>query len=315
MFTRILVPVDYSAPSEAALAFARLTARMFDSHLHVLHVLDPIFLRAVVANLQDRRAAALKRLHDHLNDEDHQRFHAVTAIEESSVPADEIERYAKRHDIDLIVMGTHGHRGVAHALLGSVAERVVRVAPCPVITVREPQAPGDTGLQPPARILVPTDFSPPSDRALEHAQALARKSGASIHLLHVLEDLVDTASFGTEVFVPDSPEVRAARLQAARERLAARTAVGAGDPRVTTEVVVGAGARTIVRYAAEQHFDLIVMGTHGRTGLAHLLMGSVAEGVVRTANCPVFSTHDASTAVQGASPPAGGPGTGAQTTA
>jgi nucleotide-binding universal stress UspA family protein len=308
MFRRILVPVDYSAPSEAALAFARLTARMFDSQLHVLHVLDPIFLRAVVANTQDRRAAALKRLHDHLSAEDHERFKAATGVEESTVPADEIERYAKRHDIDLIVMGTHGHRGVAHALLGSVAERVVRVAPCPVITVREHQGARDAGWQPPARILVPTDFSPPSDRALDHARVLARQSGASIHLLHVLEDLVDTASFGSEVFVPDSPEVRAARLEAARGRLATRAAADEGGPRVTTEVVVGAGARAIVRYASEQHFDLIVMGTHGRTGLAHLLMGSVAEGVVRTADCPVFSTHQGAAAAREETPPAGSPG-------
>jgi nucleotide-binding universal stress UspA family protein len=314
MFRRILVPVDYSAPSEAALAFARVTARMFDAHLHVLHVLDPIFLRAVVSNAQDRRAAALRRLHDHLGEEDHQRFQAVTAVEESSVPADEIERYAKQQDIDLIVMGTHGHRGVAHALLGSVAERVVRVAPCPVITVREPKGAHDAGWTPPARILVPTDFSPPSDRALEHARVLARRSGASIHLLHVLEDLVDTASFGTEVFVPDAPEIHAARLQAARERLTARANAAAGDPPVTTEVVVGAGARTIVRYAAEQPFDLIVMGTHGRTGLAHLIMGSVAEAVVRTANCPVFSTHDAAEEAQEPRP-TGPPAVQARTTA
>jgi nucleotide-binding universal stress UspA family protein len=111
-------------------------------------------------------------------------------------------------------------------------------------------------------------------------------------LLHVLEEMVDTASFGSEVFMPDSPEARVARMNAATERLAHRIGSGAGElPRATSEVVVGSGARTIANYAADNGFDLIVMGTHGRTGLAHLVMGSVAEHVVRTAPCPVLSTH------------------------
>lgn len=292
MFTRILVPIDFSAPSDAALAYARRLAGTRDTALHLLHVAGATFLRAVTADPRDRDTAVLNRLDTLLSDEDRRRFRVLAAVEHSDEPADEIVRYARLEGIDLIVMGTHGHTGVAHILLGSVAEKVVRVAPCPVLTLRPaPASIGATQLGP-TRILAPTDFSPPSDRALEYARRLAAQYGAALHVLHVLDDVVDAASFGSEVFVPDSPEVRAARLKEAQDKLAHRR--GSGDherPHATTEVVVGSSARTISRYAADNNFDLIVMGTHGRTGIAHLVMGSVAEQVVRTAPCPVLSTH------------------------
>ena len=292
MFTRILVPIDFSAPSDAALAYARRLAGTREATLHVLHVAEATFLRAVVVDPRNRDTAVLNRLDALLSDEDRRRFRVLSAVEHSDEPADEIVRYARLKDIDLIVMGTHGRTGVAHILLGSVAEKVVRVAPCPVLTVRPTAGSiGATQLGP-TRILAPTDFSPPSDRALEYARRLAAQCGAALHVLHVLEEGVDTASFGSEVFVPDSPEVRAARLKEAQDKLAHRS--GSGDherPHATTEVVVGSTARTISRYAADNNYDLIVMGTHGRTGLAHLVMGSVAEHVVRTAPCPVLSTH------------------------
>ena len=289
MFTRILVPIDFSVCSDAALAYGQRLATAFGSTLHLLHVAEATFLRAMVSNPADKDTAVLNRLDALLTDADRKRFSPVTSVEHSDVPADEIVRYAGLNEIDLIVMGTHGHTGLAHVLLGSVAERVVRDAPCPVITLRTlppTMTDGQTGL---SRVLATTDFSPPSDRALEYARAIAARSGASLHLLHVLEDTVDTASFGTEVFVPDSPEVREARAREAIARLAQRA--GSAEPHASTEVVAGAAAATIAAYAAQHGVDLIVMGTHGRAGLAHLVMGSVAERVVRTAPCPVLSTR------------------------
>jgi len=290
MFKRILVPIDFSAPSDAALAYAKTLAGHFDATLRLLHVADPTFLRAVVADPGNRDTAVLNRLDDLLSDAEHRRFRVVSAVEHSEAAADEIVRYAHLKDIDLIVMGTHGRTGVAHVLLGSVAETVVRNASCPVLTLRS--TPTSLAAQRgPTRILAPTDFSPPSDQALEYARRTAARCGATLHLLHVLEETVDT-SFGAEVLVPDSPEVQAARLEEAREKLAHRRGGAENEqPRASTEVVAGSSTRTIVRYAADNGFDLIVMGTHGRTGFAHLLMGSVAEGVVRTASCPVLSIH------------------------
>jgi nucleotide-binding universal stress UspA family protein len=293
MFTRILVPIDFSACSDAALAYALRLAASFGSTLHLLHVAEATFLRAMVTDPADKDTAVLNRLDALLTDADRKRFSPVSAVEHSDLPADQIVRYAGLRNIDLIVMGTHGHTGLAHVLLGSVAEKVVRHAPCPVVTLRTLPAAmtdGHTGL---SRVLATTDFSPQSDRALEYARAIAARSGAPLHLLHVLEDTVDTAAFGTEVFVPDSPEVREARVREAMTRLAQRG--DSAEPHATTEVVGGAAAKTIATYAAQHAVDLIVMGTHGRTGIAHLVMGSVAEQVVRTAACPVLSTRYPST--------------------
>ncbi len=293
MFTRILVPTDFSVPSDEALAYARGLAGTFGGQLHVLHVLENKFLRAVVANPHDQETAAVRHFQERLTDDDRRRFHAIPVIERSDEPADEIVSYARTGNVDLIVMGTHGRSGMAHLLVGSVAEKVVRTAPCPVLTLREaPLGRKGTGAGG-RRILVATDFSEPSDAALGYARILAAPMGASLHLLHVLEDALVNESFGSEVYyLTDSPGSRTVRLKDARERLAHRiTADDRARLRATTEVIFGSSARTIVEYAADNEFDLIVMGTHGRSGMAHLLMGSVAERVVRTAPCPVLSTH------------------------
>lgn len=143
MFTRILAAVDFSAPSDAALAHARVLATAFDARLHLLHVLPNVFLRAVVGDPRDIESTVVDRMLDRAHTGDGREPRLVAAVERSDDPADEIVRYARTHAIDLIVMGTHGRRGVAHALMGSVAEQVVRGAPCPVLTVRTP--PSDKG--------------------------------------------------------------------------------------------------------------------------------------------------------------------------
>ena len=134
------------------------------------------------------------------------------------------------------------------------------------------------------RILVPTDFSETSDAALEYARVLARRFGASLHLLHVVDDPFVTEGLAAEAYITEAPTIRTAMLEEARARLAHRAA-GC----TTTEAIFGRGAVTIVEYAQQVGTDLIVMGTHGRTGLAHLFLGSVAERVVRTAPCAVLT--------------------------
>ena len=148
------------------------------------------------------------------------------------------------------------------------------------------------------RILVPTDFSAASDAALDFAKTVAATFGASLHLLHVFEDPYVTGAF-TDASAPLPPSTRAALLDDASKRLAHRLP---GDERTrysaTTEIVSGASAPSIVEYAQDHAIDLIVMGTHGRTGMAHLLIGSVAERVVRTASCPVLTVHQDRTVVK-----------------
>ena len=139
MFARILVPTDFSAPSEAALAYGQKMADQFDGALHLLHIAENPFLRAVSGDRRSREEAAARWLQDRLTETDRRRG-AVTIVEQSDEPASEILRYAKSNDIDLIVMGTHGRTGLARAALGSVAETVVRAASCPVLTVHSAES-------------------------------------------------------------------------------------------------------------------------------------------------------------------------------
>ena len=282
MFARILAATDFSAPSDAALVEARRLARSLGASLHVLHVVDNMFMRVVLADPRDYETAALRQLQDRLPE-----GHGATlAVARSDEPADAITSYARLHDIDLIVMGTHGRGRMAHLLLGSVAEKVARTAPCPVLTMRD--APPETGGQG-LRILVPTDFSAAADAALGCAKRLAARSGGSVCLLHVMEYTVVSGGLGSEL-MPEPPEMAAKRRANAKVELARRMLVDSRSRvKIEGEVVHGPVGATIGAYAGDYDFDLIVMGTHGRTGLTHVLMGSVAESVIRTAPRPVMT--------------------------
>jgi nucleotide-binding universal stress UspA family protein len=142
------------------------------------------------------------------------------------------------------------------------------------------------------RILVPVDFSPPSDAALEYARNVAARYGASLHLLHVAEDPY-RALYSAEVFVPQIEGLREEILGDTARRLTERLRPSdVAELNATAESIIGTPAGSIVEYAAGRDVDLIVMGTHGRGGMAHLLMGSVAERVVRTARCPVLTVRE-----------------------
>lgn len=135
MVTRILVPVDSSPASNAALTYARMLAHRFGASLHLLHVGENLFLRAGSADPRSLDAGARRGLNDRLTEPERLRG-ATATVTRSDDAASEIVAHAHSADIDLIVMGTHGRTGLAHAVMGSVAEAVVRSAPCPVLTVR-----------------------------------------------------------------------------------------------------------------------------------------------------------------------------------
>ena len=143
------------------------------------------------------------------------------------------------------------------------------------------------------RILIPTDFSPPSDAALATAREFADRFGASIHLVHVLEDPYATAAYASEVYGYLPPGLRERWEREAMTHLEAQlTPTDRARHHATTEVLFGSNAaKSIVEHARNNYIDLIVMGTHGRGGVAHLLLGSVAERVVRTAECPVLTVR------------------------
>ena len=140
----ILVATDFGEAADAALAYGRELARTFDSALHVLNVADDVYVRlggdayvAVLPDLQkDLEAEAKKQLDALLVDNDPTPLPIKKVVLTSSATAAAIVQYARDRNIDLIIVGTHGRPGLAHLLMGSVAEKVVRTAPCPVLTLR-----------------------------------------------------------------------------------------------------------------------------------------------------------------------------------
>lgn len=137
-------------------------------------------------------------------------------------------------------------------------------------------------------ILVATDFSDASELALEYARVLADRFGAGLRVLHVVQT---PRALGSEMYVPEVMTVAEQAVQEAQQQLAA-TLERIGGDNVIGQVLMGMATKKIVEYAADHEVDLIVMGTHGRGTMSHLLMGSVAELVVRTAPCPVFTVRD-----------------------
>jgi nucleotide-binding universal stress UspA family protein len=138
------------------------------------------------------------------------------------------------------------------------------------------------------RILVPIDFSPSSRLALEHAKALVTKFGGVLEVLHVVEDRVATELWPADGHAP-SPQIEEVLLRNAEQGLmACLTKEERAQYGATLTLLIGPPAMTIVEHAATSRADLIVMGTNGRSGLSHVLVGSVAERVVRTASCPVL---------------------------
>ena len=301
--SRILVATDFSTASFEALTYAKKLAEGFNASLHVIHAFDDPFTMAAFApevyaappaSVREQMVRDIERqLAEQVSRADLGRVAGKTEIVTGS-PASAIVECAQTLGSDLIVMGTHGRGGMAHLLLGSVAERVMRTAVCPVLTVRAHAA------RPIRRILVPTDFSATADAALDYAQLLAARFGATLQLLHVLDDPFIDEGLVAEAYVSAGPVLRTALLRDAQARLAQRVAPlrradqREGSPgliRVEAEVLFGDGAHTIAEYARDRQVDLVVMGTHGRRGVAHLLMGSVAERLVRTAPCPVLTVR------------------------
>jgi nucleotide-binding universal stress UspA family protein len=144
----ILVATDFGPAADTALRYGEALAREFAARLHVLHVVPTVYATAMDGYgyaaippqvQEDIETAARRRMRDRVGEEDRQELRAITSVVTHGSPAVAIVDYAKHHAINLIVLGTHGRGAVAHVLLGNVAERVVRMAPCPVLTVRDPE--------------------------------------------------------------------------------------------------------------------------------------------------------------------------------
>lgn len=292
---KILFPTDFSRCAEQALAHAVFLAEKYGSEIHVLHIVtlfedQPSIVSDEIAETEDmiRRLEdiAEKQLIKVVDSHSADDMKIFTATKRGISAAPAILDYASDNDIDLIVMGTHGRRGLGHLLLGSAAEEVVRLSECPVLTVRESEKP--KSLEAVNKILVPVDFSDYSKSALSYAAEIAKSYKSELQVLHIIEETMHPAfslSGKSSIFdlVPDIEADCRKRMEMMLKE-SVSTAVKAG-----IFVKGGRAPNDIINFAKENASDLIVIATHGLTGLEHLLLGSVTEKVVRMAHCPVFT--------------------------
>lgn len=287
---RFIVPLDFDESSGSAIASALALAKRFEAEVIAFHAYEipsvpyfgaslarsPSVAPAIAASAQDGLDAAVARIAA--------TWPNVSGILRCGTTWREIAHVAAERCADLVVMGTHGRHGLAHALLGSVAARVVRSSPVPVLTIQDHAPPINLPLR---RILVATDFSETASAALDYAIDIAEAFDASIALLYAYE--LPLASFPDGVYVV-SGDVAARIGNVARDALAhAVEARGIRSKRIERVLREDTPWRAIVTAADDLDASLVVLGTHGRTGVARALMGSVAEKVVRESKRPVLT--------------------------
>ncbi len=295
-FRNILFAADFSENSKEAFRMVCSLAGETTTRLTVLHVVEPNLVAEEPvyfgqARVQYYDAGRDQAVLDSLQAELREVYAPnrpldVQYVVREGEPADEVLRMAAEAESDLIAMGTHGRTGLRWLLAGSVATAVMRKAQCPLLAFRNPEVIHERGEV--RTILHPTDFSAGSEPSLDVARSLARGFGARLILVHVMPlELISSETMTG----PVDPLAFKNALDELQKR------VDGPDLKypVETELTRGYAGDEIVRVAKERSCDLIVMGTHGRTGLGRLLMGSVAEFVLPRASCGVL-------AVKGAAP-------------
>ena len=306
-FRSILVPLDGSALAEKALAAALQLARAMAGRadaasvrLILLRVVGPVALVAADPMLYDE----LMRM-----GVDEAQAYLKTVVETvdagpvqvdvqavSGAPADAIVHYAEEHGVDLIVMSSHGRTGSSRWVYGSVAEKVLHHAPCATVIIRAHVA---VAMFQNRKILVPLDGSPLAERALEPALVIADAMQSDVTLLRVApgrETLPQSISpSGEDLGV--ARDIAAAQERAEAEAYLQRIYGTRANRHLFFDVVTTGGdiADAIVSYADERHVDLIVMSSHGRSGIGRWLHGSVAEKVLRGADCATLIIRGALT--------------------
>ncbi len=292
---KLLFPTDFSRCADQALKHAVFLAEKYEAEIHVLHAVTLFNDQPEVVNdefeeteemikkLEDIAELQLNKVCDAHEEED---IKIIKTQSRGISAAPVILEYASENSIDLIVMGTHGRRGLGHFFLGSVAEEIVRMADCPVFTIREAK----TLTSPKAKenILVPVDFSKYSKNALANANEIAKSYGAKIHLLHIIEETIHPAfSLSGKSSISDLVPGIEDDCRKRTEKMVKETV--SSQIKYEIHVKGGRAASDIIGFAKENSTDLIVIATHGLTGLEHMLLGSVTEKVVRMAHCPVFT--------------------------
>ena len=288
---RILCPIDFSESSVLAFDYAQSVAAHYKALLLLQHVVDslrPYYPYHAFPDDYDEicrklRANAVQQLQEFAKTHNCRGVQTECFVQDGDV-TDLILEVAGHRAVNLIVMGTHGLRGIEHLTLGSVTEKVLRKARCPVLAVCKAahhfaaQA-GVPELAEVQRILYCTDFSEYSQQAWDHAVSLAVEYHAKLTLLHVLEDVSSSSDIEDET-------------AKALQRLEEQISPWARENVVTKPVVrIGKAYQQIIQLALESQTDLVIMGVRGRHALDLAVFGSTTYRVVQSGPCPVLAVH------------------------
>ena len=293
-FRKILCPTDFSKYSFRAADYAVAVAKHYDGEVHFLHVIPSTLLHPdqypYVTQSVDPGPEMRRKAQDRLD-----AFVALSRAEnvrtrssvEEGMPVPTILDVAEREESDLICIGTHGREGFERLVLGSVAEKVLRKALCPVLTVSE--AGKEEAIEPALfeTIVCAVDFATLSLRAVEFALSLAKEAGGKLILMNVLEWFSEEPGWEAKFSVEEYREQMEAKVL---ERLNELVPEGFREVcEVETVVRSGKPYREILELATERDADVIIMGVRGRNPLDRMLFGSTTEHVVRHATCPVLT--------------------------
>jgi nucleotide-binding universal stress UspA family protein len=282
MFSHLMLATDFSLPAHMAAGFTHELASSFPARVTLAHVCAP---GGPFDEAAARQSLELLRA---------ERFADVAQVEIATPKGDAaayaLAELARARDVDLIVAGRHGAHAISERLIGTVTERVVRHAPCSVLVV---QPAGRERLVMVKHIMVATDFSTHARSAVRTAATLARRLGAFVTLAHVY-DLFPTTELLNEPYAGHSDHSFEGMLRDKLEQLRKDELDG-----VPAEVQVLRDKSTVraitnfvtSNFVSDRQVDLLVVGTHGLTGLSRLLLGSVAERLVRHAQCSVLVTR------------------------
>jgi nucleotide-binding universal stress UspA family protein len=290
--TRILCPTDFSEVSTKAEAYATALASRYGASLHLLHVDPPTPVMSPYGEIP----VDIRLFEDQRHQAEHDlaaaraRAHAAGVAADASIrggyPAREVLAVAALEHSDLIVLGTHGRGGVEHLLLGSVAEKVMRKASCPVLVVPEGAGTGSDVRF--SRILCPIDGSASSADAVSYAVSLARETDGRLTLLYVVEPSSPVGEYGA-LGADEFRRIGEAHAQAVLQ--AAVTPDVREWCKVEEAVGFGKASAGILDSARSHRADVIVMGVRGRGAIDLMAFGSTTNDVIRRATCPVLAVH------------------------
>ena len=286
----ILCPVDFSEFSVNAYEYAQSLAWHYKATLFLQHVLYPLYSGAAVFGsdpyekiCRQLRVDAEEKLRQFAERHARTEIRPQCLVQDGWV-TDLILSQAEERAANLIVMGTHGLRGIDRLMLGSVTERVLRRARCPVFAVRKPAHHVISSVHDPEpvrlrKMLLCMDFSNHAHRASEYAVSMAKEYSAEITLLHVLED------------IPRSTDIESATEKVAKQLEESIVPKAREGYIVKVMVRIGKPYQQIIQLALEAQTDLVIMGARGRGALDTAIFGSTTYRVIQLGSCPVLAVH------------------------